>query len=447
LPEGWSITQTRDGVAPPDWFTDNPKAGFLIEGGAGEGEAFRICFLPRDWIGIRKPVSHEPKSLYCQGILIDDQYKAITASTEVWFLERVLGLGKGNWSSPSLAGSGCSQALHIFDGKLKAVDQTALALIAKHCVETEDRAEAAASLVRLGVPAKAVFLRAAREPEEFDQELFCTVLGFIGGDDAITALCEILADSRMSDEKRGAAALMLWRCSDKRIGPALHLAVKQLRREDAISRVARSPALLRYQPAAPDLLAAFKRMRDDYYKLDVAHALAALRCKEAIPEIRGFLGELIKKGDDFLAPEYSKNAELVLLRLTGAWGTPSEEIRTLIVPPKEFTLGRKIEFTILVENIGAAALKSWSDPDGILLDGKPPAEFKKMPGAGVASKIYPGEIFQISCDLSPYLKKSGVHTVQYVRGKAGSKVVTITVHDWLPSSSGWSPPRTCCRPR
>src|SRR5260370_23180896 len=65
LPEGWSITQARMGVSPPDWFTDNPKAGFLIEGGAGEGEAFRICFLPHDWIGIRKPVSHEPKSLYC----------------------------------------------------------------------------------------------------------------------------------------------------------------------------------------------------------------------------------------------------------------------------------------------------------------------------------------------------------------------------------------------
>ena len=52
------------------------------------------------------------------------------------------------------------------------------------------------SLIALGVPAKAVFLRAAREVEGLDKDLFCSALGLLGGKDAIGVLCEVVADAR-----------------------------------------------------------------------------------------------------------------------------------------------------------------------------------------------------------------------------------------------------------
>src|SRR5262249_26042663 len=186
-------------------------------------------------------------------------------------------------------------------------------------------AEAAHSLVVLGVPARGVLLRAAREVQGKDKDYFCSALGSMGGEDAIEVLCEVVADAKVEDQQRKRAAMALDGQRGNRIGPALQKALLEIRDEDSLSGVVRALTHLRYQPAGPGLLAAFKRMENDYYRVEVAHALAALGLKEATPVIGGFVERLRKNGKG--SEELRQRAELALLRLTGEWGKPAEGMR------------------------------------------------------------------------------------------------------------------------
>ncbi|HEY7312593.1 MAG TPA: hypothetical protein VH643_24730 [Gemmataceae bacterium] len=158
LPSGWSILRTVSGSTPPDWWTDDPKAGFLIEARNGN-EVLQIWFLPLDWIGIRKTRNRAWRSVYGQGILTGDKYKTITYIADdklhEWFSRR---LG----SEPSLINGGYSEAMRIFAGKLERADRIAAALVRKHCHTSKQFNEAISSLDDLGVPARNLFLRGAR---------------------------------------------------------------------------------------------------------------------------------------------------------------------------------------------------------------------------------------------------------------------------------------------
>jgi hypothetical protein len=429
LPDGWTITKTSAGVTPSDWETSTPKAGFLIEAGDGNGANARIFILPRDWIGIRKLKNQRPSSCYWEGILVGDTYKTITGSSDNKFQERVQDLfPRGSMRTPSLVNYGYDLAMEIFKDKCKEADQTAQALIKEHCNTPEEFAEAAHSLIVLGVPAKSVFLRAVRDVQSADKDLFCSALGHIGGEDAIGVLCEIVVDERVADYRRKYAVMALDGHTDKRIGPALVKALKNLRNEEAIQAVARLPIILRYEPAASELLSALKRMESSYSKADVAQALAALRCKEAVPEIKKLLEDLQK---DKRAFEFEgRKVELALLRLTADWGKPSKDVRLLVVAPEKVALGDKIPVRMYQENIGEEIRESHYLPQRNLeVDGKPLTQEKEFVYSGPVSRTHPGEVKHMSLDLSSYIKKSGTYKLQYVVGDARSAEITLRIVD------------------
>ena len=108
----------------------------------------------------------------------------------------------------------------MFEGRRAEVDREALTLIRRHCKTSGEFAAAAGSLIALGVPAEGGFLRAAREGEGMDKDGFCSALGHIGGPAAIGALCEVVADRAVPDERRKYAVMALWGHSDARIAPA-----------------------------------------------------------------------------------------------------------------------------------------------------------------------------------------------------------------------------------
>jgi hypothetical protein len=404
LPAGWKVTRTQANVTPEDWETFMPRAGFLVEGSNGK-DTFRIWFVPRDWVGIRKLPSKPRGPFYREGILLGTYCKTITAASDGTFCARARHLFAPNSrSTPSLCNGGYYEAMKIFRGKFDQADRTARELIQRHCKTPEQFAEAAHSLVVLGVPARTVFLRAAREVQGMDRDLFCSVLGSMGGKDAIGVLCELVTDARLEDQRRKYAAMALRHHTDRRIGPALHTALKQLREEDPLSTVVRTLVRVGHTVAAPDMLTAFRRIENSYYKAEVAQALAAFRHRPAIPDIRRFVESFRSNNQKPPAA-----AELALLLLTGDWGTPGASYRLHISAPAEAVLGQKLMLRIHVENIGKEPLWTWhvSETDLVVDGKKPPVELELTLGGGLMGHFYPGEVHTMTCDFSRRIVKPG----------------------------------------
>ena len=109
-------------------------------------------------------------------------------------------------TTPSLVNSGYPLGMEIFGSKLQVANQTAEGLVKEHCTTKAQLAEAAHSLIVLGVPAKSVIKRAATEmPDGF----FSSALGLLGGSDSIDTLCQLVADPRTNDDARKKAAMSL----------------------------------------------------------------------------------------------------------------------------------------------------------------------------------------------------------------------------------------------
>jgi hypothetical protein len=415
LPEGWTVTQVIPGSAPADWFTATPRAGVRVEAGNGT-ESADVWFLPVDWIGIRKRSNRAPRTTYWEGILGNDRCKTITETVVNSFPERVQGLFHRNMTTPSLVNGGYRAAERNFEGRFEKADERAQALIAKHATTPAEFAEAAHSLLVLGVPAKSVFVRAAQEVKTMDRDLFVSVLGAMGGADSFDTLAAILTDPTVPDQRRKYAALSLGKSIDNRAGPALHTALQQMSDEDALSAVVRAPALLRYKPAAPDVFALFQRSKNEVYKADVAQALAALDYKPAVPAIAGFERSLPTASDA------RAKAHLAWLRLTADWGKAGGGMRFLVMPPASAVIGRPMKVTVVVENVGGKPFETWNELRGVTIDGKT-APDNGM--GGVSTQIYPGQVFQVTGDVSAAVTTPGAHTLECALNGARAKKVSF----------------------
>jgi len=434
LPEGWSVMRTVSGSTPPDWWTDNPKAGFLVEARNGEN-VLQIWFLPLDWIGIRKTPNRASHRVYWQGILATDNYKTITFATDESLQACVQHLGKYGLSTPCLVNSGYDRALRIFAGKLDWADRQAAALVQKHCRSPGQFREALTSLNDLGVPARRLFLRAARAARGEDRSRYTSILGLIGGDEAIGLLCDIGTDLQVSAYERKYALLALERHKDIRIGPALHRALKQMPDGEGLDCVVKGLMHRHYKPAETDLLELFKQQDNTAYaKEALADALAAFRCKEAIPELRRRREQLQKDGKKH--NHGFSYVDLALLRLTGSWGEPSEGARLFVRPPQQPRLGDKMKLTIHLENSGLEPIEIFPFPRemGLRVDGKNVfKEDNSIIVLGRLRRLDPGEVWTFTCDLTPYIKTPGRHEVQYVsQGGACSNKVAFTVRAGKP---------------
>jgi hypothetical protein len=429
LPKGYRVTGTRTCAVPPDWHTDDPRSGFMVEGSKGT-DRFEIFFLPRDWIGIRKVVNLMPKGLNTAGIHANDKYLTITFASDNEFPDEVSNLfdETGGMPGTSLRWRGMEDATMVFFGKKKLpkTDKAALALVEKHCKTSEEFAEAARSLVQLGVPAQSVFLRAARELDGEDQRDFCLVLGDMGGEEAIGLLCEIVSNSRLDDERRAYAVEALDGLRDKRIGPALVKALKQVRHRDTFYQVVKALTHLRYKPAGPDLLAQLTTREDDYDGVRLARALAAVEYKEAVPEIGRLVKSLEKKGKK--VESWREEAELALLRLTAEWGEPTGGIRVMVAVPEKRVI------LIYLENLGKQEFR-YSDPSfsrrteprtRVTVNGKEIEHEVLIPGgfAGFRSAWHlRGEAGVYRCILSENLQADRTSLIQVAVGDALSNVV------------------------
>ena len=397
---------------------------------------FRSYFLPRDWVGIRQVPNRAPRTCYWEGVLCGERYKAITFATSDDFQRRTEKL-LGGMRTPSLVNGGYHEAQTIFARNAEAADRAAQALIAAHCKTPRQFAEAAHSLIVLGVPARKAFMRAAREAEGGEQSFFFSALGYFGDRETIGLLCELVADPKIPDYERKYAVLSLRGHADKRIAPALHTALRQFRYQEAFDHTVQELSRRRYKPAGPDLLTFFRRVPDtdkyaEYRRRDLATALAAVGYQEAAPDLRRWVGKLRKAPPEDRA--ILKATELALLRLTADWWSPGGPTRLLLVPPAPATLGQKMPLTIHVEHIGDEPFEFFEDgvdsAEGIRLDGKPlkaEEKIKVRAAIGMVRYFYPGEVRTQTYDLSPHVTTAGKHTVQLVAGEARSRPVRFTV--------------------
>jgi hypothetical protein len=426
LPQGWSIRRTQLGTTPTDWRSFEDRVGFLVEAGEGQ-EWLRVWFLPADWIAIRGVPNCRCLTCYWSGILKNERHTIIThASSEAHhhLCARLL-----NASTPSLVNSGPWRAERLFGYHSPRTDRIAAELVKRHCRTKAELGEAANSLIELGVPSRTVILRAIRElsPRDVDHGLGLDgvygVLGQMGDPESVGALADQL---RRYPSKYLAYALAHHR--HPKVGPALHEALRKARDPEDTAAIAREIGLQHYHPAGPDLLAAYERTTNLYYAADVAHALAALRYREAIPAIQGACAKL---GPDSRASFRDGGMHIALLRFTGDWGIPDRAARVHIAGPARVRAREPILLHVYVEVMGEEPMWTWHHVEfDLQVNGKKLVERQDLfMGGGLSVQYRPGQVMSLSCDLSSYLRRPGSYRVQYGDGKKpiSSNAVTIEV--------------------
>ena len=163
LPPQWFVFKTKVDSTPPDWWCDDPYGGFLVECSNGS-EVCRVWFLPLDWIGIRKVPNNAAQTYNWEGVLGGSKYKTITHCDNDELQDAMHNLFGRDMSTPSPIHSGYGgydRAQEIFAHRTEEADAVAQRLIKEHCTTPGEFAEAAHSLIVLGVPARTVFLRCA----------------------------------------------------------------------------------------------------------------------------------------------------------------------------------------------------------------------------------------------------------------------------------------------
>ncbi len=259
----------------------------------------------------------------------------------------------------------------------------------------------------------------------------------MGGDDAIGVLCEVLSDPKEEDGVKGTAAEALERHTDKRIGPALYKAMKQMQPgREAFGYVVKGLGQHHYEAAIPDLLGLLRDPQADV-RWPASQALAMLHCKDAIPDLRKIVEQ--HPGEKNKPPERD-GYEMALLRLQGDWGQPGEDSRYMIWAPQEVTLGQPLEVTVYKENLAREPVE-WSDldmqRDDLMVNGKPliepdPSGFRVFGGCFRSWSAYPGDISSHILDLTQDLTKPGRYKIRYGLGDVHSNEAVVVVHEAPP---------------
>lgn len=425
LPEGWSITGTTENSTPDDWLASG-GGGFLVEGRKND-HTFHIWFLPKDWIGIRKPDRSRRRLTYWEGILVGREYKTITESHDVAVQKAVRKL---KMSTPSLVNSGWRNAEEIFKGRFEKADRKARSLMERFCKDEASRNEAAHSLIVLGVPAKGVFLEGAINGKGRAREFCVSALGYFGGKDAVEVLCRALLDPGSSDGCKKYAAMCLERLADPEAGPTLLKALRGKLWVEAATHTAGALERIRYAQAAPMILERMEREDNPHYKTEYAKALASLRYEQAITaieklcKVKRFTAEWAVKtwGNTYLG----WSAEVALLRMTGQWGQPCDGVRLLLLPPGKVEKGQPVKVALLVENVGDEDLIVIGYLSGKMVVNGQPHQVGPMAWNGMAG-LRVNEVWVYPYDLSKMIPGPGKCQIRYEVGKAESNSITLDI--------------------
>jgi hypothetical protein len=425
LPAGWAITRTTRDVVPDGWISER-ASGLLVEGAKG-GDAFRIWFLPRDWIGIRRLDPKRGRPNYWEGILARDDYTTITLSSEdtIPDLLRRLGL-----RSASIVNSGWDAAERVWRGRFEVAEATAERLIAAHCPDQAARDEAAYSLIVLGVPAASVFREVALAGSGDGKGLSISALSHFPGAATVAVVAALLRSPGTSARDCGYAGMVAGNLRDPALGPPLLEAFRLSRDGDTRSRVRLGLAELRYAPAGDALLEAMNATDNPHYKADFADALGSLRHRPAVPAIRALAEEPFSAPESKLAGGFQDSirhtARMALLKLTASFGPPADGVRFLLEGPKEAAAGVPVVVTLQVENV-SDRVQSYFDAVGgtFVVDGVAHAR-QDGPTDGMDS-LHPNAVWHSTEDLAEHLKAPGPHRVSYTRGAGVSNTLTIVV--------------------
>jgi hypothetical protein len=424
LPAGSTLTPRGLGALPDEWLSQDRRT-FQIDGRNGE-QSFRIWYLPLDWIGIRRPARDRTVTVYWEGILANSTYKSITiGDTAIHNAVHATGM-----NTPSIANGGWRDVPRVFGSRLSEVEAATRDLVARYCMTRECADEAALSLIVLGVPARAVTRDCAREGSGRAQELCASVLGYWGERDDVPLLNALVAHPAISAAVRQSAAFSLMNLADGSSGPALRQALQAMPLDDQSGSVTviRAIGRIRHTAAGPDLLVRLITERNPFLQRELAKALADVRYVPSVPAVRRlcrtpeisseWIAANATHGDQDALPE------MALLRLTGSWGAPTDQIRVLVLPPARMTVSGPIEVAAVIENVGDAGLASLRMTRGMwIVDGKEYSDIDRPMYDG--NMNVPVNSLDVRIvDLSSAIRTPGTHSFSYRLLGATSNAVT-----------------------
>ncbi len=425
LPAGWTITRTAPDVVPDGWVSEH-AAGLLVEATRGHDTA-RVWFLPRDWIGIRRPDPARTWPNYWEGILSDDDVTTITVSTEETIPDL---LWRSHLSTLSIVNSDWDAAERVWRGRFDQAEAAAERLVAAHCRSPAALDEAAHSLIVLGVPAASVFRRVAAGGSGEGQRFSISALGHFPGDATVAVLAAVLSSPSTSEDARGSAGFAAGRLRAAALGPPLLEAFRLSRDVDARCLLVGGIAELRHAPAGDTLLESMAATEDLCFQATLADTLAILRHRPATAAIRALAEGPVPAAwpgapeafDDFVRSK----ARTALLRLTGDWGAPAEGVRFLLEGPARVEAGEPVVVTLHVENVGDAVQSYFRALEGAIhIDGV--ARVRRPGPCDGFDSLYPDALWSTPEYLDEWLRAPGPHRVFYERGAGRSNVLTIVV--------------------
>lgn len=427
LPGGWTVTRTALKSTPDDWYSLD-KRGFEIDGKEGE-HVFQIWFLPKDWLGIRQHKANRIRLVYWEGVLVGRDFKTITNTDQVPIQEALRRL---DMQTPSLVNSGWSEAQKLFKGRMSEVDSRTQALVRHFCKDRRCRDEAAYSLIVLGVPARTITLDCAEHAKEPAQGFCVSALGYMGGQDSVRVLGDVVSNPLTSSQVQKYAAMSLDSIADPSSGPALLRALQTISWSEAAEQIAETLGRIHYQSAAPELLSRMKRepheaLQQVYY----ARALASLRYQPAVPTIEQLCKTTKISGDWILEQQQGQYLgwvpEIALMRLTASWGPPSNGIRLLLLPSEKRAMPGQIRVIAVIENVGDHDLNILGPPGGdVMVDGTwYQHKDSVIMNGNITLRV--NDVAAHAIDLSGLIADGGLHRVEYQLGTAKSNQLSLQV--------------------
>jgi hypothetical protein len=426
LPQGWTITHTALNKSPDDWYTFDNR-GFEIDGKNGE-HVFQTWFVPKDWIGIRQGRANRIRLVYWESVLMGRDFKAITNTDQVPIQEAFQRL---DMHTPSLVNSGWYEAQELFKDRMSEVDSEAQALVKGFCKDRSCRDEAAYSLIVLGVPARTITLDCAAHAPENAQGFCVSALGYMGGQDSVRVLGDVITNPLTSPQVQKYAAMSLNSIADPSSGPALLKALHTISWPEASQQAAEALGRVHYELAAPEILSRMQREpHEARQQVYYARALASLRYRPAVPTIEKLCNTTNFSGDWVLKQQLHTYLgwvpEIALMRLTAPWGPPSDGIRLLLLPYEERAETSQ-RVVAVIENVGDHDLDILGPPGGsVIVDGvRHPKKDSVIMDGSITLRV--NDVSAHAIDLSGLISGGGLHHVEYQLGTATSNQLNLPV--------------------
>jgi hypothetical protein len=199
---------------------------------------------------------------------------------------------------------------------------------------------------------------------------------------------------------------------------------------EAAAHVAAAPETIRYDPAAPEILAQLEKESNPFYRVYYAKALATLRYQPAAPAIRK-LCKTTEVSAEWIWNEQQETylgwlPEIALMRLTASLGRPSSGIRLLLLSPKTPLLSAPTQVAAVIENVGDRALDILATAGDVIVDGKTYSHRDSLVLDGITT-LRPNDVAVRSIGLTGSITDGAPHHVLYRLENAISNDLTLNI--------------------